>query len=100
MKPWPTQLFIDGKWTDGSERRPGTVTNPANGAVLAEVAVAGVDDVDRAVRAARRAFDEGPWPRLDPLARGRLLFRVAERIRADLDDLAMTDTLNVGKPIC
>ena len=55
---------------------------------------AGAEDVDRAVLAARRAFDEGPWPRLDPLARGRLLFRLAERIRANLDDLALTDTLN------
>jgi acyl-CoA reductase-like NAD-dependent aldehyde dehydrogenase len=75
------------------------VTNPATGADLANVAVADASDVDRAVRAARAAFDDGPWPRLDPLVRGRLIYQLAERIRAKLDDFALTDTLNVGKPI-
>ncbi|NLX54933.1 MAG: aldehyde dehydrogenase family protein [Planctomycetaceae bacterium] len=93
------QLYIDGAWTDGSGGRTWTVTNPATGAPLADVAVAAAEDVDRAVGAARRAFDDGPWPRLDPLERGRLLRRLADRIRAELDELAMTDTRNIGKPI-
>ena len=93
------QLYIDGVWTDGSGGRTWTVMNPATGENLAEVAVASPDDVDRAVRAARRAFDEGPWPRLDPLDRGRLLFRLAELVRGNLDELALIDTRNVGKPI-
>lgn len=93
------QLYIDGEWTDGTGRRTWTVTNPATGESLAEVAVASAEDVDRAVRAARRAFDAGPWPRLDPLERGRLLFQLAAAIRAHLDVLALTDTQNVGKPI-
>jgi acyl-CoA reductase-like NAD-dependent aldehyde dehydrogenase len=93
------QLYIDGVWTDGSGGRTWTVMNPATGEDLAEVAVASAEDADRAVRAARRAFDEGPWPRLDPLERGRLLFRLAERIRANLDEFALIDTRNVGKPI-
>jgi acyl-CoA reductase-like NAD-dependent aldehyde dehydrogenase len=63
------------------------------------VAVAAPEDVDRAVLAARRAFDDGPWPRLDPLERGRMLFQLAARIRAQLEVLAMTDTRNIGKPI-
>ena len=99
MPNWPHQLFIDGKWVDGTSRRTWSVVNPANGEELASVAVADQIDVEAAVAAARRAFDEGPWPRLDPLDRGRLIFRLAEAIRAHLEDLAVTDTLNVGKPI-
>ena len=99
MLDWPNQLYIDGAWVDGASHRTWTVTNPATGSFLASVAIAEAPDVDRAVLAARRAFDDGPWPRLDPLQRGRMLFRLAERIRARLDDLALTDTLNVGKPI-
>lgn len=93
------QLYIDGDWTDGSSGRTWTVTNPATGESLAEVAVADPEDVDRAVRAARRAFDDGPWPRMDPLERGRLLYQLAQRIRQQLEEFAMTDTLNIGKPI-
>lgn len=96
---WPQQLFINGEWVSGQSGRLWTVTNPATGKTLTEVAVAEAADVDRAVRAAHTAFTDGPWPRLDPLARGRLLFRLAERIRQQLEELALTDTLNVGKPI-
>lgn len=99
MPVWPQQLFIDGVWCDSRSKRTWTVTNPANGKELAQVALADASDVDHAVKAARRAFDVGEWPRMDPLHRGRLLFRLAEKIRENLEDLAMTDTLNVGKPI-
>ncbi len=99
MPAWPHQLFIDGVWCDSRSGRTWSVMNPATGTELASVALADASDVDRAVQAARRAFDDGEWPRLDPLQRGRLLFRLAERIRENLNDLAMTDTLNVGKPI-
>ena len=96
---WPAQMYIDGKWTDSVSGRTLAVTNPANSQELARVALANAEDVDRAVRAARKAFDEGPWPRLDPLDRGRYLFRLAERLRKHAENLAMTDTLNIGKPI-
>lgn len=99
MPDWPRLLYIDGQWTEGVDRRTWDVTNPATGRLLASVAVASTADVDQAVRAARRAFDEGPWTRMDPLARGRLLAQLAHKIREQLDDFAMTDTLNVGKPI-
>jgi acyl-CoA reductase-like NAD-dependent aldehyde dehydrogenase len=99
MWSWPNQLFIDGEWVASSSRRTWSVVNPATGQPLADVALADASDVDRAVSAARRAFDEGEWPRMDPLHRGRLLFRLAERIRDSLEELAMTDTLNIGKPI-
>ncbi len=96
---WPSQMYIDGKWTDSLTGRSLAVTNPANGRQLGSVALAGPEDIDLAVKAARRAFDDGPWPRLDPLARGRCLLKLAESIRRHAEDLAMTDTLNIGKPI-
>lgn len=99
MLSWPNQLFIDGEWVDSVSGRTWSVVNPANGETLTDVALADAVDVDRAVKSARRAFDEGEWSRMDPLQRGRLLFRLAERIRESLADLAMTDTLNIGKPI-
>jgi acyl-CoA reductase-like NAD-dependent aldehyde dehydrogenase len=95
---WPTGLFIDGAWAHGSGGE-WPVVNPATGDILARVAVADAADVDRAVQAARRAFDDGPWPRLDPLERGRILHRLADLVRRDAEALALTDTLNVGKPI-
>jgi acyl-CoA reductase-like NAD-dependent aldehyde dehydrogenase len=95
---WPTGLFIDGVWQRGSGG-DWPVVNPATGDTLVRVAVADAADVDRAVKAARRAFDEGPWPRLDPLERGRILHRLADLVRRDAEALALTDTLNVGKPI-
>jgi len=96
---WPTRMYIGGKWAPARGGKTLPVVNPANGEPLAEVALADADDVDRAVTAARRAFDEGPWPRMDPLERGRYLWRIAEGIRKRADDLALTDTLNMGKPI-
>ena len=99
MKKWPDQLFINNNWVDGIAGKKWDVINPANDALLASVALADARDVDAAVKAARKAFDEGPWPKMDPLARGRLLYKLAEKIRENLNDLAMTDTLNVGKPI-
>ena len=93
------QLYIDGAWTDGTGGRTWSVTNPATGEHMEDVAVASAEDVDLAVGAARRAFDEGPWPRMDPLARGRMLQQLSKGIRDRLEDFAMIDTLNVGKPI-
>jgi acyl-CoA reductase-like NAD-dependent aldehyde dehydrogenase len=99
MIDWPDKLFIAGDWQAGTGGPDWPVVNPATGAVLAHVATAGTADVDRAVQAARTAFDDGPWPWLDPLERGRALARLAALIRRDAEQLAMTDTLNVGKPI-
>jgi acyl-CoA reductase-like NAD-dependent aldehyde dehydrogenase len=92
-------MYIDGKWVDGHSSTSWTITNPATREPLAEIAMADASDVDLAVKAARRAFDEGEWRRMDGLERGRLLFKLAERVRETAEDLAMTDTLNIGKPI-
>lgn len=96
---WPTQLYIDGKWSDAAGGNTLAVNNPATGDHLADVALASAADVDRAVAAARKAFDEGPWPTMDALHRGRLIFKLSEKIREHNDELALTDTLNVGKPL-
>ncbi|MES2788575.1 MAG: aldehyde dehydrogenase family protein [Planctomycetota bacterium] len=99
MRSWPNQLFINGEWVNSASGKTWSVVNPATGETLTDVALADAVDVDRAVTAARRAFDQGTWPAMDPLHRGRLLYKLAERIRECVEDLAMTDTLNIGKPI-
>ena len=93
------QLLIDGRWTDAVSGKVFASHNPATGEHIADVAEADAADVDAAVRAARRAFDEGPWPRMDAAARGRLLLQVAEKIRARGDELARMETLDNGKAI-
>jgi betaine-aldehyde dehydrogenase len=75
------------------------VLNPADGSVLAEVGVASEQDVDRAVQVARRAFDEGPWPRTDARERSALLSRVADLLERDRELIARTETLDTGKTL-
>ena len=60
------QLFIDGKWVDAASGQTFVTPNPATGDALANVAEGGAEDIDRAVRAARRAFDDGPWASMTP----------------------------------
>ncbi|QKV97994.1 aldehyde dehydrogenase [Streptomyces sp. NA02950] len=94
-----TRLFIDGTFTDATSDDVFTSVSPRDGAVLAEVRAAGVEDVDRAVRSARAAFEDGRWRGLAPKERKRVLLRWAELIRADAEELALLDTLEMGKPI-
>ncbi|MFF3378792.1 aldehyde dehydrogenase [Streptomyces sp. NPDC002680] len=75
------------------------VVSPRDGQVLTEVADGGPAEVDSAVAAARRAFDTGPWPRLAPAERGRVLLRLAELLEEQRELLALTVTLEMGKPI-
>ncbi|GAA3212703.1 hypothetical protein GCM10020256_12310 [Streptomyces thermocoprophilus] len=94
----PVTHLIDG----GEEAGAGgtfTVVSPRDGQVLAEVADAGTAEVDTAVAAARRAFDHGPWPRLAPAERGRILVRLAALLEEHRADLALTVSLEMGKPI-
>ena len=74
------------------------LVDPATEEVHARVPHASVEDVDRAVQAARRAFDEGPWARLTPTERGKLMYRLAELINSSADELALMDTQDMGKP--
>lgn len=94
-----TQCFIDGRWQDAASGKTFATVNPATEEEIAQVAEGDFADVDRAARAARRAFDGGPWSRMDARDRGRLLYLLADRIEQQIDDLAALETLDNGKPI-
>jgi aldehyde dehydrogenase (NAD+) len=94
-----TKLFIDNQWVDPVEGGTFDTYNPATGEVLAKVAAASAKDVDRAVKAARRALESGPWATLDAADRGRLLFKLADLVERESKDLAALESLNCGKTI-
>ncbi|WP_037859212.1 aldehyde dehydrogenase family protein [Streptomyces sp. NRRL S-340] len=92
-------LFIDGKFQPADSGETVQDINPATEQPICEVAWAGTSDLDRAVQAARRAFDVGPWPAMPAKERARLMLRVADGIEAAGEELARLETLDVGKPI-
>jgi acyl-CoA reductase-like NAD-dependent aldehyde dehydrogenase len=94
-----SQAFIDGVFVDALSGRTFTDTTPRDGAVLAEVAECDEADVDRAVRAARSAFEDGRWSRATPQHRKRVLLRLAELVRERAEHLGLLESLDVGKPI-
>jgi aldehyde dehydrogenase (NAD+) len=94
-----TKMLIDGEWVDAASGRRFETINPATGTVIAEVAEGDKADVDRAVHAARRAFDRGPWSKMNARERGRLLYKLADLIEEHIDELAALETLDNGKPI-
>jgi phenylacetaldehyde dehydrogenase len=94
----PRQLFINGQWVDAASGKTFETPNPATGETLARVAEGDVEDVNRAVRAARRAFDEGPWGRMTPSERGRIIWRIGDLILDHVDELAQLESLDNGKP--
>ena len=93
------KMLIDGKWLEAASGRSFETPNPATGDVLARVAEGDQEDIDRAVRAARRVFDEGKWARMRPAERQRLLLRIADLIEQNGDELAQLETLDNGKPL-
>jgi betaine-aldehyde dehydrogenase len=95
----PHSLFIDGVFVPSTGDELRAIVDPATGEVIAQVADATPEDVDRAVAAARRAFDESDWPRTPAVERGRILLRLAAGVRARADELAALETRNTGKPI-
>lgn len=92
------RMLIDGDWTDARSGAVIEARNPADGRLLATVPRADGADIDRAVAAARRAF-EGPWSRFTPFERQALLLRIADRVEAEWQDLCLSDTLDMGMPI-
>jgi 4-(gamma-glutamylamino)butanal dehydrogenase len=94
----PTQHHIDGR-TESGAGATFAVVAPRDGQILTHVADAREAEVDCAVAAARRAFDSGPWPRLAPAERGRTLLRIAELLEEHREELALTISLEMGKPI-
>jgi betaine-aldehyde dehydrogenase len=93
------KMWIGGKWVPSRGKATRNVVNPATGRVIAKVPEATADDVGDAVKAARKAFDSGPWGKTKHRERGTILVKVAEGIRARAAELARTDTRNMGKPI-
>ncbi|MFZ6048594.1 aldehyde dehydrogenase family protein [Pseudomonas sp. CR3202] len=93
------QLYIDGQWRDPATPLSRPVINPASEEVLAQVAVAGPQDAEAAIGAARRAFDQGDWPWLGVCDRAAILRRIADTIEADGEHLARLETLNAGKTL-
>jgi acyl-CoA reductase-like NAD-dependent aldehyde dehydrogenase len=94
-----TGLFIDGEHRDALKGGRFATTNPANGEVLAQVALGSEADVDAAVASARRAFRAGVWSRLAPRERMEVLYRFADLVDERAEELALLDTLDMGKPI-
>jgi len=93
------QMLIDGAWVNSASGATLDVINPADGELLARVPSADEADVDRAVLAARRAFDDSAWSRMKPTDRERLLLRVADLIEANARELAEIESLDNGKPV-
>jgi phenylacetaldehyde dehydrogenase len=94
----PHQLLIDGKWVDTKSGETFETFDPGTGRVIARVAAGGAADVDLAVKAARRAF-EGPWSRVSPADRAKMMWRLADLIDKHGDELAEIESLNNGKPL-
>ena len=94
-----TRLFVGGRFVEARDGARFATHEPAAGTVLAEVAQAGAADLDAAAAAARRAFDSGPWPRLNPFDRGRVLQKIADGLTAAAARVAEIETRNSGKTI-
>jgi phenylacetaldehyde dehydrogenase len=92
------QILIDGKWSSSASGKTFPTYNPATGEVLAQVAEGDREDIDRAVKAARKAFN-GPWSRMTPSERGKLVWKLADLLESHLEEFALIETLDNGKPL-
>ena len=93
------KLFINGEFVEGKSQKTFETYNPATGEVLAHVYEAGKEDIDLAVKAARKAFDEGPWSKMSASERSRLMYKLADLMEENREELAQLETLDNGKPI-
>jgi phenylacetaldehyde dehydrogenase len=92
------KLLIGGEWLEASSGKTFETIDPATGDVLAMVAEGGSEDVDRAVKAARSALEDGPWATMNPSERGRVIHRIGDLIMENAEELATLETLDNGKP--
>jgi len=99
VQPKPGKLFINGQWVDAASGKTYATINPATEETITMVAEADAADVDAAVTAARAAFESGAWPKMSAAERGRLLWKLADLIEQNIDELAELETLDNGKPI-
>ena len=95
----PGKLLIGSKWVDASTGATFPTVNPASGETITHLAEANPADVETAVRAARAAFEEGPWPQMSASDRGKLLYKIGDLIEKHIDEFAYLETIDNGKPI-
>src|SRR5438046_15466 len=99
LRAQPKKLFIGGRWVESASGKTFETLDPATGDVLARVAEAGAEDVDRAVAAARRSFDRGTWRELPPAERAKVLWKVGDMLEERASEFAQLETLDNGMPI-
>src|ERR1700691_6595826 len=92
------QMLINGKWVDAVSGKTFPTYNPATGDVLANVAEGDAEDINRAVAAARAAFDSGPWSKIGSAERGNMIWRLADLVEKHAEELAPVQSLHNGKP--
>ena len=95
----PRKMLINGKWVESASGKTFPTYDPSTGEVLAKVAEGDREDIDRAVKAARAAFETGPWSRLTASERGRLVWKLADLIEQHLEEFAELESLDNGKPL-
>src|SRR4051812_22874334 len=95
----PTKLLIDGKWVPASSGKTFNSIDPSTGEVLARVAEGDKADIDLAVKAARRAFESGPWAKMSASQRGRIIWKIGDLLAENVEEFAELETLDNGKPI-
>lgn len=99
VKVRATKLLINNRWVDSESGKTFETIDPTNGEVIARVAEADAPDVDKAVKAARAAFTSGKWPKMSASERGRLLYKLADLIEQNAEELARLESLDNGKPL-
>ena len=92
------KMLINGQWVEAVSGKTFPTYNPATGEVLSRIAEGDREDIDRAVKSARAAFETGPWSRLTPSERGRLIWKLADLLEQNLEEFAELETLDNGKP--
>src|SRR5215510_11191975 len=95
----PRRMLIDGSWVEAASGKAFSVYDPATEEIIAHVAEGEVEDIDRAVRAARQAFDQGPWRKVTPSERGRMLWRLGDLLESHAEEFAQLESLDNGKPL-
>src|SRR5580692_1942558 len=93
------KILINGKWVEAASGKTFPTYNPATGDVLSRVAEGDKEDIDRAVKAARAAFETGPWSKITPSERGRLIWKIADLIEKHTEEFAQIESLDNGKPV-
>lgn len=92
-------MLINGKWVEAASGRSFETPDPSTGEVLARVAEGDKEDIDRAVKAARKAFESGAWPEMTPSQRGRAIWKLADLLEERLEEFAQIESLDNGKPL-